>query len=813
MDPSYNKIVDVNIEKEMSKSFIDYAMSVIVSRALPDVRDGLKPVHRRILYSMYELGMTPDKPFRKSARIVGDVLGKYHPHGDSSVYDAMVRMAQDFSIRYMLVEGHGNFGSVDGDSPAAMRYTEARMSKISMELLADINKETVDFSPNFDETLKEPDVLPSRFPNLLVNGSSGIAVGMATNIPPHNLGETIDGVVALIDNPDISIEEIMNHIKGPDFPTGALILGREGIRQAYRTGRGRIVTRAKTKIEEHSGNRASIIVEEIPYQVNKARLIEKIASLVRDKRIDGISDIRDESDRNGMRIVIDIKRDANPNVVLNYLFKHTQMQVTFGAIMLALVDGEPRIMNLKEILHHYINHQREIIVRRTRYDLERAEARAHILEGLLIALDHIDEVINLIRSSRTDQIAKEGLMEKFGLSERQAQAILDMRLRRLTGLERERLVEEYEGLLKTIGELKDILADKKLQYAIIKEELLNIKEKYDDDRRTQIVAVPGEIDIEDLIDEHDVVLTLTHLGYIKRTPLETYKSQRRGGRGITGLQTREEDFVTDIFVTSTHHRLLFFTSLGKVYELKAYEIPEAGRQARGTAIINLLQLMPGERIQAVISVDEVESGKFLLIGTKYGLIKKSPLEEYQNIRKDGLIAINLREDDEVVGVQLTEGNREILMATHKGMCIRFKESDVRPMGRATMGVKGIDLSEDDYVIDMVLVSGQEDVLAISENGFGKRTSIDEYRVQNRGGRGIITMKTNEKTGNLVALKMVAEDDDLMIINSEGIIIRIGVKDISTLGRNTQGVMLMRVEEGNTVISVAKAEKDDDDSDL
>ena len=736
MDPSYNKIIDVNIEKEMSKSFIDYAMSVIVSRALPDVRDGLKPVHRRILYSMYELGMTPDKPFRKSARIVGDVLGKYHPHGDSSVYDAMVRMAQDFSIRYMLVEGHGNFGSVDGDSPAAMRYTEARMSRISMELLADINKETVDFSPNFDETLKEPDVLPSRFPNLLVNGSSGIAVGMATNIPPHNLGETIDGVVALIDNPDISIEEIMNHIKGPDFPTGALMLGREGIRQAYRTGRGRIITRAKTHIEEKPGNRVSIIVEEIPYQVNKAKLIEKIASLVRDKRIDGITDIRDESDRNGMRIVIDIRRDTNPNVVLNYLFKHTQMQVTFGAIMLALVDGEPRIMNLKEILYHYLNHQREIIVRRTRYDLERAEARAHILEGLLIALDHIDEVISLIRASRTDQIAKEGLMERFGLSERQAQAILDMRLRRLTGLERDKLVEEYEGLLKTIEELKNILADIKLQYAIIKEELLNIKNKYGDDRRTQIVAAPGEIDIEDLIDEHDVVLTLTHLGYIKRTPLETYKSQRRGGRGITGLQTREEDFVTDIFVTSTHQRLLFFTSLGKVYELKAYEIPEAGRQARGTAIINLLQLMPGERIQAVISVDEEESGKFLVIGTRNGLVKKSPLEEYQNIRKGGLIAINLREDDEVVGVQLTDGNREILMATHKGMSIRFKESDARPMGRATTGVKGIELSEDDYVIGMVLVSGQDEVLAISENGFGKRTPIDEYRVQNRGGRGL-----------------------------------------------------------------------------
>lgn len=785
-------------------------MSVIVSRALPDVRDGLKPVHRRILYSMFELGMTPDKPFRKSARIVGDVLGKYHPHGDSSVYDAMVRMAQDFSIRYMLVEGHGNFGSVDGDSPAAMRYTEARMSRISMELLADINKDTVDFTPNFDETLKEPNVLPSRFPNLLVSGSSGIAVGMATNIPPHNLGETIDGVVALIDDPDISIEEIMNHIKGPDFPTGALILGREGIHQAYGTGRGRIITRAKTQIEEYSGNRTRIIVEELPYQVNKARLIEKMADLVRDKRIDGISDIRDESDRSGMRIAVDLKRDANPNVVLNYLFKHTQMQVTFGAIMLALVDGQPRIMNLKEILYHYLNHQKEIVVRRTRYELERAEARAHILEGLLIALDHIDEVISLIRGSRTDQIAKEGLMQKFGLSERQAQAILDMRLRRLTGLERDRLVEEYEGLLKTIRGLKDILGSEDLQYSIIKGELLSVKDRYSDDRRTQIISAPGEIDIEDLIDEHDVVLTLTHLGYIKRTPLDAYRSQRRGGRGITGLQTREEDFVFSLFVTSTHQRLLFFTSLGKVYELKAYEIPEAGRQARGTAIINLLQLMPGERIQAVIPVDEFESGKFLVIGTKNGLVKKSPLEEYENIRRGGLIAVNLRQNDEVVGVQLTDGDREILLATHRGMCIRFNESDVRSMGRASMGVKGIHLSRDDYVIDMILVSGQDEVLAISENGFGKRTSIDEYRVQRRGGRGIITMRTNEKTGNLVALRMVSEDEDLMIINSEGIIIRIGVKEISTLGRNTQGVMLMRVEEGMTVISVAKAEKDDDE---
>ena len=813
MDSTHNKVIDISIEEEMQKSFIDYAMSVIVSRAIPDVRDGLKPVHRRILYSMYELGITPDKGFRKSARIVGDVLGKYHPHGDSSVYDAMVRMAQEFSTRYLLVEGHGNFGSVDGDSAAAMRYTEARMSRITAELLADINKDTVDFTPNFDETLKEPQVLPSRFPNLLVNGSSGIAVGMATNIPPHNIGETIDGVIALIDNPDISIEEIMNYIKGPDFPTGGLILGREGIREAYRTGRGKIITRAKTQIEEIGNNRSRIVVNEIPYQVNKARLIERIADLVRDKKIEGISDIRDESDRHGMRIVIDLKRDTNPNVVLNYLFKHTQMQETFGTIMLALVDGEPRVMNIKEILHHYINHQRDVIVRRTKYDLDKAEARAHILEGLLIALDHIDEVIALIRSSRTDQIAKEGLMEKFDLSERQAQAILDMRLRRLTGLERDKLLAEYEALLNTIKELKAILAKEDLQYAIIKEELTIIKNKYNDDRRTEITTAPGEIDLEDLIDEHDVVLTLTHRGYVKRTPLDTYKSQKRGGRGITGLQTREEDFVFDLFVTSTHQRLLFFTSLGKVYELKAYEIPEAGRQARGTAIINLLQLMPGERVQAVIPVNDFEQGKFLTIGTKNGLVKKSPLEEYQNIRKGGLIAIKLREEDEVIGVQLTDGSREIMLASHKGMSIRFDESDVRASGRASMGVKGIELDEDDHVIDMGLVYSDNQVLVISENGYGKCTPIGEYRAQRRGGRGIITLKTTEKTGLLVGMKIVEEDDELMIINSEGIIIRIEVKDVSIMSRNTQGVMLMRVDDGSSVISVAKIKKDEDEENL
>lgn len=812
MGPSEHRIIEVNIEDEMKKSFIDYAMSVIVSRALPDVRDGLKPVHRRILYSMYELGLSPDKPFRKSARIVGDVLGKYHPHGDSSVYDAMVRMAQDFSTRYILVEGHGNFGSIDGDSPAAMRYTEARMSRIAMEMLADINKDTVDFMPNFDETLKEPTVLPSKFPNLLVNGSSGIAVGMATNIPPHNLGEVIDGTIALIDNPDISVEEMMRYIKGPDFPTGGIILGTQGIKEAYITGRGKITIRARTNIEELPNNRSRIIVTEIPYQVNKARLIEKIAELVRDKKIEGISDIRDESDREGMRIVIEVKKDANPNVVLNYLFKHTQMQETFGVIMLALVDGEPKVMGLKELLTHYINHQKDVLIRRTRYDLEKAEARAHVLEGLLVALDHIDEVINIIRSSRTVQIARDSLMERFGLSERQAQAILDMRLQRLTGLEREKIEEEYAELKNTIQYLKDVLASDAMQYKIIKEELLAIKEKYSDDRRTEITFSPGEINIEDLIDEYDVVVTLTHRGYVKRTPLSTYKSQRRGGKGISGLQTRDEDFVQDIFVTTTHKSILFFTSTGRVYILKAYEIPEAGRQARGTAIINLLQLMPGERIEAVFPVDDIEDEKYLVMATRKGFIKKSPIKEFKNIRKSGLIAITLREDDELVGVELTNGKQEIMLASHKGMAIRFNEADVRPMGRTAMGVKGMELDKDDYIIGMQLVAEDGYVLTISEKGYGKRTPIDEYRAQNRGGKGIITMNVTEKTGNLVGLEMVTEDDELMIINSNGIIIRIEVKDISVIGRNTQGVLLMRTDEGESVVSVAKINKNEEDID-
>ncbi|MGI6141460.1 MAG: DNA gyrase subunit A [Caldicoprobacterales bacterium] len=811
MDSLNQRIIDVDLEQEMKKSYIDYAMSVIVGRALPDVRDGLKPVHRRILYSMHELGMTSDKPYRKSARIVGDVLGKYHPHGDTAVYDAMVRLAQDFSTRYPLVDGHGNFGSIDGDSPAAMRYTEARMARITTEMLADIGKETVDFMPNFDESLKEPVVLPSRFPNLLVNGSSGIAVGMATNIPPHNMGEVIDGTIALIDNPDIGLEDIIQIIKGPDFPTGALILGKSGIRDAYRTGRGRVVMRAKTEIQELPNNRSRIVVSEIPYQVNKARLIEKIADLVKDKRLEGISDIRDESDRNGMSIVIDIKRDVNPNVVLNYLFKHTQLQDTFGVIMLALVNNEPKVMNIKEVLVHYINHQKDVITRRTQYDLDKAEARAHIVQGLLTALDHIDAVISLIRSSRTTQIAREGLITKFDLSEKQAQAILDMRLQRLTGLEREKIEEEYEDLQKTIRYLKEVLSNEGLLLSIIKDELLEIKNKYNDARKTEIIPDQGEIDIEDLIDEHDVVVTLTHYGYVKRTPLSSYRTQRRGGRGITGLATREEDFVKDLFITSTHQRLLFFTSRGKAYELKAYEIPEAGRNAKGTAIINLLQLEPGERVEAFIPIKEkhFEKDLYLFMATRNGLVKKTPIRDFANMRKSGLIAITLREDDELIRVILTDGNQEIIMATRYGQSIRYHEGDVRAMGRTAMGVKSMDLQDGDFVIDMERLIKDADVLSISENGYGKRTHESEYRCQHRGGRGIKTMNITEKTGNLSALKVVTGEEDLVIINSEGVIIRIDTDEISTMGRNTQGVTLMRMED-NYIVSVAKAKKEEEE---
>ena len=812
MEPMDQRIIDVNLEEEMKKSYIDYAMSVIIGRALPDVRDGLKPVHRRILYSMNELGLTADKPYKKSARIVGDVLGKYHPHGDTAVYDAMVRFAQDFSIRYPLVDGHGNFGSVDGDSPAAMRYTEARMAKITAEMLADIGKETIDFMPNFDESLKEPVVLPSRFPNLLVNGSSGIAVGMATNIPPHNLGEVIDGTITLIDDPDAGLEDIIKNIKGPDFPTGALILGKEGIREAYRTGRGRVVVRAKTEIEEMPNNRSRILVHEIPYQVNKARLIEKIADLVKEKRIEGISDIRDESDRNGMSIVIEIKKDVNPNIVLNYLFKHTQLQETFGVIMLALVDNQPKVMNIKEILTHYIDHQKDVVTRRTRYDLEKAQARAHILEGLIIALDNIDAVITLIRSSRTAQAAKEGLITNFDLSEKQAQAILDMRLQRLTGLEREKIDEEYAELEKTIQYLNEVLSDEHLLLSIIKKELLEIKNKYNDPRRTEIIAADDEIDMEDLIDEHDVVITLTHYGYVKRTPLSTYKSQRRGGKGITGLHTREEDFVEDLFITSTHQSLLFFTSMGKVYSMKAYEIPESGRQAKGTAIINLLQLSPGERIQAFIPVKDEDfiEDRYLFMATRKGLVKKTPLSDFTNIRKGGILAITLREGDELIRTLLTDGNQEIIMASHNGLSIRYSESDVRSMGRTAMGVKGMDLNDGDYVIDTERLKEDADVLTISEKGYGKRTPAGEYRVQTRGGKGILTMHITEKTGSLVALKVVSGEEDLVMINSEGVIIRIGTDEISRLSRNTQGVILMKVEDGGYIVSVARARKDDEE---
>ena len=812
MDSVNQRIIDVSLEEEMKKSYIDYAMSVIVGRALPDVRDGLKPVHRRILFSMQELGMTSDKPFRKSARIVGDVLGKFHPHGDTAVYDAMVRLAQEFSSRYPLIEGHGNFGSVDGDSAAAMRYTEARMAKIATEMMADIGKETVDFMPNFDESLKEPVVLPSRFPNLLVNGSSGIAVGMATNIPPHNLGEVIDGTVALIDNPETDVEELIRVIQGPDFPTGALILGRTGIREAYRTGRGRIIVRGKTEIQEMSNNRSRIIVTEIPYQVNKARLIEKMAELVKDKRLEGISDIRDESDRNGMSIVIEIKRDVNPNIVLNYLYKHTQLQDTFGVIMLALVNNEPKVMNIKEMLVHYINHQKDVLTRRTRYELEKAQARAHILEGLLMALDKIDAVISLIRSSRTTQMAREGLMTEFNLSDKQAQAILDMRLQRLTGLERDKIQEEYDELQNTILYLKGVLSDEALLLSIIKDELIAIKNKYNDPRRTEVIANEGEIDIEDLIDEHDVVVTLTHFGYVKRTPLSTYRMQRRGGRGITGLQTREEDFVEDLFVTSTHQRLMFFTSKGKVYELKAYEIPEAGRQGKGTAIINLLQLDPGEKVEAFIPVKEehFEKDLYLFMATRNGLVKKTPLKEFARIRKGGLIAITLREEDELIRVMLTDGDQEIIMASRKGMSIRYHESDVRAMGRTAMGVKSMSLRGDDYVIDMERIILDTDILTISENGYGKRTHENEYRSQNRGGMGIKTMNITDKTGFLSALKVVTGEEDLIIINANGVIIRIDTDEISRVGRNTQGVTLMRIENGNYIVSVAKAKKEEEE---
>ena len=804
------KLTPLNIEDELKKSFISYAMAVIVTRALPDVRDGLKPVHRRILYSMNEMGITPDKPYRKSARIVGDVLGKYHPHGDTSVYDAMVRLAQDFSIRYTLIEGQGNFGSVDGDGAAAMRYTEARLSKLSMEMVRDIEKETVDFYPNFDETLMQPAVMPSRFPNLLVNGSSGIAVGMATNIPPHNLGEVIDACVHYIDNPDCTVDDLMQFVKGPDFPTGGVILGKRGIYDAYHEGRGRIIVRAKSEIEEMSQGRQRIVVTEIPYMVNKAKLIEKIAEMVHEKAVEGISDIRDESDRQGMHIVIELKRDVNANVVLNTLYKHTQLQDTFGAIMLALVDGTPKILSLRQMIHHYLEHQEDVIRRRTQYDLNKAEARSHILEGLIIALDNIDEVIKLIRSSRTGQEAKEGLMSRFGLSERQAQAILDMRLQRLTGLERDKIEAEYAELQKMIAYYREVLASEGMVLGIIKDELTEIKRKYADERRTGISALEGEIDMLDLIAEEDMVVTLTHYGYVKRLPKATYRAQKRGGKGIVGATTREEDFVEQMYVVNTHDTLMFFTNRGRVYQLNCYQIPEAGRTARGTAIVNLLQLDAGEKVKALLPVPaEKVAGHYLIMATKNGVIKRTELSEFTNLRKSGLIALVLREDDELIGVALTDGSYELLLGTRDGMAIRFPETDMRPIGRAAMGVKSIALNPGDEVVDMCPVFPDMKVLSITENGYGKLTEIDEYRVQSRGGKGIKAMNLTPKTGRLTCQLLADEAEDILLITDDGTIIRVPVGSISTLGRNTQGVRLMRVAEESKVVCVARAEAEEE----
>ena len=810
----HNRTINVDIEDEIKKSFISYAMAVNISRALPDVRDGLKPVHRRILYSMHEMGLYNDKPTRKSARIVGDVMGKYHPHGDSSIYAALARLAQDFSIRYMLVQGQGNFGTVDGDPPAASRYTEAKLSKISAEMLADIDKETVDFYPNFDETELQPKVLPSRFPNLLVNGSDGIAVGMATNIPPHNLRETIKGLIALIDNPDITIEELMEHITGPDFPTGGSILGLAGIKETYLTGRGRIVVRAKHEIEQMTADRARIIIRELPYQVNKARVVEKIAELYKEKRFEGLSALRDESNKDGMRIVMELKKDVNPTVVLNYLYKHTQLQETFGAIMLALVDGEPRVLNLKQMLYYYLEHQKEVIRRRTQYDLDKALARAHILEGLIKALDIIDQVIALIRSSQNYEIARARLVEELEFSNEQAKSILDMRLHRLTGLELSRLTEELEEKRRFIAYCQEVLANEQKVMDIIKEESTAIMEKYGDDRRTEITALSDEIDLESLIQEEDMVITMTHFGYIKRLPSNTYRSQRRGGKGITALTTREEDFVEQVMVASTHTDLLFFTNQGRVHKLRCYQIPEAGRTAKGTAVVNLLSLAPGEKVTAVIPLPEVpeeREGRSLIMATRCGFIKKTKLSEFENIRANGLIAVILREADELVQVALVSGSDDIIIGTRLGKAIRFNEQNVRNMGRATQGVTAIDLAQDDHVINMAVVKAGASVLTITENGYGKRSDPDEYRVINRGGKGIITHELTEKTGALVELRMVEPDEDIMLITSDGVIIRTPVEDIRMAGRATQGVIIMRVAEDVKVVCAAPvpAESEED----
>ncbi|MBS4196583.1 DNA gyrase subunit A [Lederbergia citri] len=811
-DVPNSNIKGINLSQEMRSSFLDYAMSVIVSRALPDVRDGLKPVHRRILYAMNDLGMTSDKAYKKSARIVGEVIGKYHPHGDSAVYETMVRMAQDFSYRNMLVDGHGNFGSVDGDSAAAMRYTEARMSKISMELVRDLNKDTIDYKDNYDGSEKEPVVLPSRFPNLLVNGSSGIAVGMATNIPPHSLDEVIDAILVLSRDPELTTQELMEHIQGPDFPTAGIILGRSGIRRAYETGRGSITLRAKVEIETKANGRETILVHELPYQVNKAKLIERIAELVREKKIEGITDLRDESDRNGMRVVMEVRRDANANVILNNLYKMTAMQTTFGINMLALVDGQPKVLTLKQCLYYYLEHQKEIIRRRTEFELRKAEARAHILEGLRIALDHIDAIISLIRGSANTDIARTGLMEQFNLTEKQAQAILDMRLQRLTGLEREKIEEEYQGLVKLIAELKAILADEEKVLEIIREELLEIKERFGDGRRTEIVAGGIEnIDDEDLIPRENVVVTLTHNGYIKRLPISTYRSQRRGGRGVQGMGTNDDDFVKHLITTSTHDTILFFTNKGKVYRAKGYEIPEYSRTAKGLPIINLLGIEKDESINTVICVEEFHDDWYLFFATKQGVVKRTPLSAFANIRNNGLIALGLRDNDELISVKLTDGNKNIVMGTKSGLLIHFVETDVRSMGRSATGVKGITLSDDDEAVGMEILEEDHDVLVVTKNGYGKRTPASEYRLQSRGGKGLITCKVTDRTGTVVAVETIRGDEDVMLITAGGILIRMDVKDISVIGRNTQGVKLITLGEDEFVATVAKVEKEEEET--
>ena len=807
-DNIFDKIEEVDLKKKMEESYIDYAMSVIAARALPDVRDGLKPVQRRVLYSMIELNNGPDKPHRKCARIIGDTMGKYHPHGDSSIYGALVNMAQEWNTRYPLVDGHGNFGSEDGDGPAAMRYTEARLSKISMEMLADINKDTVDFEPNFDETEKEPVVLPSRYPNLLVNGTSGIAVGMATNIPPHNLREVVDAVVKIMDNRiledrDTEIEEIMGIVKAPDFPTGGVILGTRGVEEAYRTGRGKIRVRAVTNIETLPNGKSQIIVTELPYMVNKAKLIEKIADLHKEKRIDGITDLRDESNREGTRVVIELRRDANANVILNQLYKHTQMQDTFGVIMLALVDGQPKVLSLLDMLKCYIAHQEDVVTRRTKYDLNKAEERDHILQGLLIAQDHIDEVIQIIRSSQTPQISKDRLIERFGLTDVQAQAIIDMRLRALTGLEREKLEAEHQELLKKIAELKAILADEKRLLGVIRSELLVIKDKYGDDRRSKIGYDEFDISMEDMIPRENTIIAMTNLGYIKRMTVDNFKAQNRGGRGIKGMQTIEEDFIADLLMTTTHHYVMFFTNFGRVYRLKAYEIPEAGRTARGTAIINLLQLAPEEKISAIIPVKDYEKDDNLFMVTRKGIVKKTPILEYSNVRKNGLAAINLREDDELIEVKVTNADSEIFLVTRDGMCIRFKETDVRNTGRTSMGVIGMTLSDNDEIVGMQLDHQGDSLLIVSENGMGKRTSMDEFTVQHRGGKGVKCYKITEKTGYVIGVKAVTDENEIMMITTEGIIIQIRMDDVSQLGRITSGVKLINLDAGVTVAQIAK----------